>query len=111
MSSDPTEALFAYGTLLDEQVQLAVIGRAIPGVPDRLAAYRKTRVPLGGVVYPDLVEDPDGHVEGRVLLVTEDELARMDEYEGDEYVRIKVRLGSGATAWVYRTDRAGTRFG
>ena len=38
---------------------------------------------------------------GHVLLLTSDELAAADEYEVDDYTRVRARLASGTEAWVY----------
>jgi len=93
--------LFAYGTLLDPGVQRLVIGRCIPGEPDQLAGYRRTTVRDGEESYPNLAADPGGRVDGRVLTVDEDEMGRMDRYEGSLYRRVETTLASGLCAWVY----------
>lgn len=41
------------------------------------------------------------YVEGTVFDITEEELKRADSYEVSEYKRIKVKLSSGVSAWVY----------
>jgi gamma-glutamylcyclotransferase (GGCT)/AIG2-like uncharacterized protein YtfP len=94
------EHLFAYGTLLDPDVQLAVIGRRLNGEPDSLTKYRLSSL-LDGSAYPNIVGDPSGRVEGRVLEITIEELDRMDDYEGDLYIRERIALDSGRYAWVY----------
>lgn len=94
--------VFAYGTLLLPGVQETVIGRQVMGKPDRLAGHRKTSVRDSDTSYPNIVTADGEYVDGFVLEVSQEELARMDMYEGGLYTRLKVTLGSGAEAWVYR---------
>lgn len=98
-----TEALFVYGSLRDPEVQMQVMGRLTPGLPDALLGYRK--VPLAfpdGSVYPIIEPDAAATVAGELIVVTRDELARIDQYETTAYQRVQVQLESGAWAWVYR---------
>lgn len=95
------ERLFAYGTLLNEAVQRSVIGRRIDGTPDAIEGYVRTSLRDGTYRFPNLVPHASGRVEGRVLEVRGDELARIDQYEGDLYRRERVTLASGTEAWVY----------
>lgn len=95
--------LFAYGTLLDPHVQRAVIGRAVPGERDALTGFRKTSLQDGADLFPDLAPDTGAHVNGRVLEISEAELALIDRYEGDLYRRQRVQLASGRETWVYRS--------
>lgn len=94
--------LFAYGTLLTPPIQRAIIGRRIAGKADRLDGFRKTALRDGADSFPNVTPDPKNHVAGHVLQVTERELARIDLYEGDRYVRERVMLASGQETWVYR---------
>jgi ADP-ribose pyrophosphatase len=75
---------FFYGTLRDEAVLEAVIGRAAPMVPARIVAHRAA--PVTGAVYPVLVPDP-GAVTNGVLVAGLDaaEARRLVEYEGPGY--------------------------
>ena len=93
--------IFAYGTLLNPAIQESIIGSEIKGTPDELIGYRKTTVTIDSHTYPDLVADSDSSVSGKILSVTAEELERIDAYEGQEYKRIKLRLSSGKTAFVY----------
>ncbi|MDZ4860105.1 MAG: gamma-glutamylcyclotransferase family protein [Candidatus Hydrogenedentes bacterium] len=95
------ERLFVYGTLLDPDIQLAVVGRRLDGAPDSLTGCRLTTLKHGPDAYPNIVCDTAACVVGRVLDVTLEELDRMDEYEGDLYIRERVALESGGYAWVY----------
>jgi gamma-glutamylcyclotransferase (GGCT)/AIG2-like uncharacterized protein YtfP len=95
--------LFAYGTLLDENVQKNIIGRLVEGVPDHLSGYRKTSRQFSSGIYPDLIEDISCEVSGRILDLSADDLDQCDKYEGDEYRRVKLKLKSGIEAFVYRS--------
>ncbi len=97
-----TEQLFVYGTLMDPIVQFAVFGRATEGKPDKLPNYRKSRIRLGGRVYPIVKPAAGSSVEGQVITVSPTELNRIDHYEGEAYRRTKVTLVSGRRAWVYQ---------
>lgn len=99
---DDLEAVFAYGTLLDPKIQQRVIGRLVESKPDVLPGYRKGTLKLSKNSYYIAVRDPDHSIEGGVLMVTGDELKRIDRYEGKHYERARVVLESGIEAWVYR---------
>jgi len=50
----------------------------------------------------------DDNIEGTVFSLTPEELQQADEYEADDYERIRVSLVSGTSAWVYvRAHRPG----
>jgi gamma-glutamylcyclotransferase (GGCT)/AIG2-like uncharacterized protein YtfP len=98
----PAVALFTYGTLQQSRVQFTVFQRELTGQPDTLRGY--VLVPPGrGWRYPNITPSPDPNaaVPGIVYEISEEELARADVYEGSDYERISVTLGSGGTAWVY----------
>lgn len=95
-------SIFAYGTLLLPGVQETVIGRQIVGKRDRLANHRKSTVRDGDTSFPNIVSADGEFVEGYLLEVSQEELARVDMYEGGLYKREKVTLESGIEAWVYR---------
>jgi hypothetical protein len=107
---EAAERLFSYGTLQVETVQLATFGRTLSGEPDVLPGFRRARIPVrgpGGATTGYYLNaqftgrDTDA-VEGTLFAVTGDELARADRYEATaDYKRIRVRLKSGAWAWVY----------
>lgn len=94
--------LFAYGTLLDPEIQKNVIGRYVYGTPDLLIGYRKIIRQFITGKFPDLQEDGNCHVEGQILELTSEELELCDSYEGTEYQRIIVELKSGVKVYVYR---------
>ena len=93
------ENLFVYGTLHDPKVQLLLIGRTVPSIPAVLLKYRRD-IELFPP-YPVAVSDADSYINGWLIRVTEQELVKLDEYEGENYIRIRVTLATGIEAWVY----------
>jgi gamma-glutamylcyclotransferase (GGCT)/AIG2-like uncharacterized protein YtfP len=109
------ENLFSYGTLQSEKVQIEVFGRIVKGETDSLIGYKKEKIKIqvDSVVHLSGVEEhviisysgkSSDVIEGMVFFITSDELAKADEYETDDYKRIKVQLKSGKEAWVYVKD-------
>ena len=104
--------LFSYGTLQQENVQLATFGRRLAGQFDRLAGFVQTDIEIddpevvrasGKTHHPMLVftGQPDDCVNGTVFDISDAELAQADDYEVDDYTRVSVTLVSGVQAWVY----------
>jgi gamma-glutamylcyclotransferase (GGCT)/AIG2-like uncharacterized protein YtfP len=104
--------LFSYGTLQQDDVQRATFGRLLDGRADELPGFRATQVEIGdpAVVaalgrthHDNVVRTGDtSRVAGTVFDVTDEELARADDYEAQyDYMRIRVTLSSGTAAWVY----------
>jgi hypothetical protein len=105
-------ALFSYGTLQMREVQLANYGRPLDGAPDALVGYRLEVLPdrdpnavrVSGTKTHMVVrrtDDPADQVEGVVFLLTAEELAATDRYEGSDYARAELTLESGRQALVY----------
>ena len=104
--------LFSYGTLRQENVQLATFGRLLVGNEDALVGFEQTMVKIedqdvvstSGKTHHPIVK-PTGNVEdrvpGTVFDVTDSELAHADAYEVDAYKRVSAKLASGKQAWVY----------
>ncbi|HEY0503987.1 MAG TPA: GNAT family N-acetyltransferase [Lysobacter sp.] len=106
------EPVFSYGTLQDESVQRRLFGRTLDGVADALPGYRMdwleerdpAAISASGVVRHPVVRasnDPADRVPGTVLRLSAAELAKADDYEAGDYRRVRVRLASGADAWLY----------
>lgn len=106
------EKLFSYGTLQMPQVQTDTFGRLLDGKKDTLIGYQLAEVTItdqaviqssGTNIHPILKHtgNPDDHVEGTVFEVSKDELAQADEYEVDDYQRVRASFLSGQTAWAY----------
>ena len=106
-----TERLFSYGTLQQEEVQLASFGRLLAGQTDALPGWRQTMVEItdpdviaksGKTHHPILLPGRhDDSVAGTVFEITGEELAATDRYEVSDYKRVSVTLASGVAAWVY----------
>ncbi len=94
--------LFVYGTLLESEVQLAVLGRVVAGTPDKLAGYKKAGIRLEGQLYPIIKPAAGSVVAGLVIAVSPAELKLIDDYEGEAYRRTRVTLVSGRQVWVYQ---------
>lgn len=104
--------LFSYGTLQQENVQLATFGRRLAGRADQLTGFVQTEIKIedpdvvrasGKTHHPMLVftNRPEDCVAGTVFDITDTELAQADDYEVDDYKRVAVTLNSGLQAWVY----------
>jgi len=104
--------LFSYGTLQQEDVQLATFGRRLEGRADALPGYatslleiRDAEVVKTSGKTHHLIALPSGRAEdevpGVVLRITAAELAAADTYEVSDYKRVAVRLKSGLEAFVY----------
>jgi gamma-glutamylcyclotransferase (GGCT)/AIG2-like uncharacterized protein YtfP len=110
--SQPTENLFTYGTLRNEEVQLDLFRRTLAGHADALPGYTLSMIEVhdhdfvvksGTAIHRNLqfTGDPSDFVEGTVYSVTLQELEQADSYEPAGYKRALVQLRSGANAWVY----------
>ena len=104
--------LFSYGTLQRRDVQLATYGRPLEGMPDVLIGYRLEVLPdrdpdavrISGTKTHMVVRrtgDPADRIAGVVFLLTAEELAATDQYEGTDYARAELALESGRRAFVY----------
>jgi gamma-glutamylcyclotransferase (GGCT)/AIG2-like uncharacterized protein YtfP len=110
--------LFSYGTLQQENVQLATFGRLLEGTPDSLVGFQRT---LFEISDPEVVRTSgkthhpmatftgmrEHQMTGVVFEITERELEQADGYEtSPAYRRFRTRLLSGREAWVYADARA-----
>lgn len=104
--------LFSYGTLQMREVQLANYGRELAGSPDALIGYRLLTLPdrdphavrVSGAKTHFVVRatgNPADRVPGVLFLLTAEELAATDRYEGSDYRRVELSLESGRSAHVY----------
>ncbi|MFD7785012.1 GDSL-type esterase/lipase family protein [Streptomyces nojiriensis] len=110
MTGSRTHTLFSFGTLMDERVQTALFGRAVPTSPASLAGYTTRPLKItdpaviaasGLDVHLILERRLGASVEGAVLRLTDQELAAADAYEVDDYTRRRVVLSSGESTWAY----------
>jgi gamma-glutamylcyclotransferase (GGCT)/AIG2-like uncharacterized protein YtfP len=89
--------LFAYGTLMCEDIMEEVSGCSLSGKAGVVRGY--SRRPVRGERYPALAPNEDGRVEGVVYLnLPVSAWDRLDRFEGRMYVRrpVQVELGDGA---------------
>ena len=105
--------LFSYGTLQQEDVQLATLGRRLDGHHDEIVGFDPSQVRiedtsvaarLGKTHHNNVLATGNraSRVAGTVFEVTDDELARIDGYERVfSYVRLTAPLASGRVCWVY----------
>lgn len=92
--------VFAYGTLMFDEVMEAVVGRRFEGVPAQLPGYERYQV--RGQSYPAIVRRDEGMTEGILFSgIDEETLARLDRFEGSSYQREWVALDTGERAWAY----------
>jgi len=108
--------LFAYGTLRQKEVQLAIFGRVLEGRADVLPGYALSPLQITdpGVIATSgtanhTIARATGEqldaVPGIVFRITQSELAAADAYEVADCTRVMVRLGSGLDAFVYMDAR------
>jgi gamma-glutamylcyclotransferase (GGCT)/AIG2-like uncharacterized protein YtfP len=93
-----TENLFAYGTLMCEDIMGEVSGCRLAYVPGTLRGYSRRSV--RGEHYPALVPHEEGRVEGLVYRnVPDSAWERLDRFEGEMYARqlVQIELNDGAT--------------
>ena len=105
--------IFSYGSLQEEPVQLSAFGHTLRGKPDQLmdCVRRTIEVPkwhkaaqtgLTHYATVTFARGSGGRVPGTLLEVTDAELVAADAYERDsDYVRVRVALASGQSAWLY----------
>lgn len=89
--------LFAYGTLMCEEIMIEVSGCLPTHVPGTLRGY--CRREIKGEHFPALMPEEKGCVTGMVFLdIPPQAWPRLDQYEGDMYQRqtVKVELADGA---------------
>lgn len=113
MSAEEEQVLlFAYGTLRQHNVQLALFGRTLDGHPDALVGYRlgPLRITDAGVIATSGTDQhtvaretsqPEDRIPGVVFGLTPEELALADAYEVAECRRVTTQLASGTKAFVY----------
>jgi len=105
--------LFSYGTLQQDDIQLATFGRLLNGYRAELVGFTPALVKIedselaariGKTHHNDArrTGNASNRVAGMVFEVTDAELARCDDYEAEfAYDRVMAPLASGKEAWVY----------
>jgi len=84
--------IFTYGSLMFPEVWERVVGSHYQVSPARLDGY--VRRQLRDEIYPVIVPQvPDSHVEGMLYFgISIEDLARLDRFEGEYYVRRSVTV-------------------
>ena len=104
--------LFSYGTLRQENVQLATFGRLLDGRADSLAGFALSPMTItdphviaaSGADVHSIARpsgNPKDRILGIVLTLTPAEIEAADRDEAGPIERIRVRLESGSEAFVY----------
>lgn len=104
--------LFSYGTLRQENVQLATFGRLLEGRPDSLAGFALSPMTItdphviatSGADVHTIARpsgNPEDRIPGIVFTLAPAEIEAADRYEAGPIERIRVVLDSGAEAFVY----------
>ena len=87
-------SFFFFGTLMDRDVLEIVLGRPVGAgelVPARLRGYRRVRAATRS--YPMLKPDPEGVVEGMLLMgPSSRDAPRILHFEDEEYVERRTRV-------------------
>ena len=106
------ELLFSYGTLQQENVQITNFGRVLKGNSDVLPRYNIDQLKITDKKVLDLSReefhpilkytgDNNDEVSGTIFELTKSEIKRADDYEVDDYKRVRARLKSGRNCWIY----------
>jgi gamma-glutamylcyclotransferase (GGCT)/AIG2-like uncharacterized protein YtfP len=83
--------LFVYGTLLSKDIWSRIVSEDYLFDSAVLKGYARKKVK--GKNYPGLIEQDGSVVEGKIYYdVSEEDFRKLDEYEGEEYVRKKVSV-------------------
>lgn len=104
--------LFSYGTLRQENVQLATFGRRLDGRPDAMRGFALSPMAItdphviatSGAEVHTIARpsgNPEARIAGTVFTLTAAEIEAADRYESGPIERIRVRLESGSEAFVY----------
>ncbi|KAG8166746.1 hypothetical protein KVR01_002435 [Diaporthe batatas] len=103
--SHPAPALFAYGSLLLDEVIAALLGRVPENEQVKAPGYRVSKLP--DQPYPGLVHDPSSDAHGRIYCeLSPKEWAILDSFENPLYEVQVVMLEDGrrALAYVWTVD-------
>lgn len=86
-----TRHVFTYGSLMFHEVWTPIVSRPLASVAAVLEDFAREGVQ--GQRYPGIRREAGAHTPGRLYLnVDDDELARLDAFEGDEYRRESVQV-------------------
>ena len=94
-----TYNLFTYGALMFPDIIQTLAQRAVRGEPASLNGYASFTVK--DECFPALVPFPDSHTSGQLYRdLDESVMTRLDEFEGDLFVRTEVTVEIGTDNWV-----------
>jgi gamma-glutamylcyclotransferase (GGCT)/AIG2-like uncharacterized protein YtfP len=101
--------VFTYGSLMLSFVFQRVVGRCPPSIEATLEDWRRVRV--DNETFPAAVPTEGDQVRGILWLgLSADEIVRLDQFEGEHYQRVSVRVrdfsGENHTAEVYQWSRS-----
>ncbi len=99
--------VFAYGTLLNENLKKAVLDYKTFPFSARLKGFKSSSIHLSGIQYSILIKDFQSTeiVEEGYFAILEKDLELIDQYESSAYIRTKVKLENGIEAWVYCSQK------
>jgi RNA 2',3'-cyclic 3'-phosphodiesterase len=95
--------LFIYGSLKEAKVQKEILGRCLEMEEATLLDYSTNKLLIDGIEYISIVEKKGNKVNGKLTEVSEEELREIDNYEGKDYIRIKVNV-EGKEAFAYKKN-------
>jgi gamma-glutamylcyclotransferase (GGCT)/AIG2-like uncharacterized protein YtfP len=87
--------IFVYGVFRDQAKKLLSDSEYLS------RSYIKGKLWMVNEFYPGFTRSNDGKVWGDIYLINNELLSFLDEYEGDEYQRIKIITGASIECWVY----------
>jgi gamma-glutamylcyclotransferase (GGCT)/AIG2-like uncharacterized protein YtfP len=95
--------IFVYGTLMVLEIRRQFVDRKVSIEKCSLKGFIMSEIKSGDETYPVIVADENATypIQGEVFEVTDNELNKLDEYEGEEYKRIKIQTDLGHIAWTY----------
>ncbi len=99
--------LFSYGTLQQTAIQRHLFGRILEGQQDELKGFELKSIRIPGALtvteYPIIYRSSNNSavMEGVAFKIQEAELSKVDQYEGEHYKRVSLKLESGRQAFVY----------
>lgn len=95
--------LFSYGTLIDKEVQLKEFGQEFIVEPHLVAVngYSIEKIEIEGEFYYCAVEKKDSTILGQIVLIPEDSMDLVDEYEGEDYKRVSITTLSDVECLMY----------
>jgi gamma-glutamylcyclotransferase (GGCT)/AIG2-like uncharacterized protein YtfP len=86
--------VFAYGTLMSEEVWLKVVKTKHKSKAGTLAGFERKK--LTGKTYSGMIKKDNTKTEGIIYFdISGEELKTLDSFEGEEYERQKINIFSG----------------